>query len=344
MHDNIKGYTCHAPPHISAMMALYPQPLLTDKLDRHPQHLAMSVGVSSYQSSMGPTAGSFNTRSITTSSSSSGPRRPKLSVNTSDLPPAFSTNKSTSLRLETLSVTSPTSRNTFSNSYGHPSTPVARKPRLNVDLSLASTPVVKPVVSTPHTTSPPESSSSPLSSSTPSAESATSISSTGGTVSTPYRVSFNLPSVLKNGPIPRKRRRVSPSTPIAMFPSTKRVAFRPQLTEEIRTSTYTLRHCDIESALPSPSLPPPQPTEAAPLGSELDDEEDAILIEQPVARLSSTPPRAGEKRESSDEEDDDDEDNALYPKTPVAGRQKRMRDWTWTLDPVEGSDSPQTTQ
>lgn len=315
------------------MMALCPRPLAMDK--NLNSHMAMSVGLLTQSAANATTAGQL--RPISTSSSSV-PRRPKLSVNTLDLPSAFS-NKSTSLRLETLSVTSPTSRNTFSNSYGHPPTPVSRKPRLTIDSSLPALDS-KPLFSTPVTTSPLVHSQSQSTASTPSVDSITSATLTEEPVQTPYRLSFNLPSILRNGPIPYKRRRTSPSTPRPMFPSIKRVAFRPQLTEEIQTTTYTLKHSDIDTGLPSPSLPAPQAAEAAPLLSKLDDEDDTVETHQlMVTQLRS--PRTGEKRDSSSDEDDGD-DNVMFPKTPIAGRRKRMREWTWTLGPLNGSESQES--
>lgn len=43
-------------------------------------------------------------------------------------------------------------------------------------------------------------------------------------------------------------------------------------------------------------------------------------------------PQVGEKRDSSSDESDSDK----CPETPVAGRRKRVREWTWTLGPMPG--------
>lgn len=42
-------------------------------------------------------------------------------------------------------------------------------------------------------------------------------------------------------------------------------------------------------------------------------------------------PHVGEKRESSDE----DEDSDICPSTPVTRRNKRRREWVWTLGPLK---------
>jgi hypothetical protein len=47
----------------------------------------------------------------------------------------------------------------------------------------------------------------------------------------------------------------------------------------------------------------------------------------------STPTRS--KRDSSSEEEDEDSDDARL-ETPVAGRRKRQREWTWTLGTLPG--------
>lgn len=98
---------------------------------------------------------------------------------------------------------------------------------------------------------------------------------------------------------------------------------------------------DMDVGLPSPSLPKPV-LEDAPLMSSTRIQ-DCQAENQLEARLVMSSPRAGDKRESSS--DEDEEEDALYPKTPIAGRMKRRREWTWTLGqiPGQGSDSEQKT-
>jgi hypothetical protein len=110
-----------------------------------------------------------------------------------------------------------------------------------------------------------------------------------------------------------------------MFPSSKKVAFRAPLTEEIKTTKYTMAHSDISSSTISTlELPPPaHPQEEGKVHREAQSEKS----EQDP---SSSSPHTGEKRESSDEEDSD-----ACSATPVAGRRKRHRQWRWTLGPIE---------
>ena len=105
-----------------------------------------------------------------------------------------------------------------------------------------------------------------------------------------------------------------------MFPTPKKVAFRAPLVEEIRNIEYTLRHSDILS----PSS------------------EDS--------KLELSPPKKGARKDASDyqeegaklaadqaEDDEDEDENESVPATPVAGRRKRDRQWTWTLGPVSST-------
>jgi len=113
-----------------------------------------------------------------------------------------------------------------------------------------------------------------------------------------------------------------------MFPAAKKVAFRSPLTEDVKTEKYTLKHSDIESSASTIST--------LDLNDVKEDDEKVVKKVEKKQRASS--PQTGEKRESSDEEDDDDEDES-YPTTPVAGRRKRHRQWTWTLGPVDHAPS-----
>lgn len=111
-----------------------------------------------------------------------------------------------------------------------------------------------------------------------------------------------------------------------MFPATKKVAFKEPLTEDVKTTHFTLRHSDIESSTSTIStleLSPPN-TEAKQSTLEQDHKESQEDHDQ--SHPSS--PQTGDKRESSDEEDSD---GGSCPATPVAGRRKRHRQWVWTL-------------
>ncbi|KAK4555537.1 hypothetical protein LTR86_007290 [Recurvomyces mirabilis] len=260
-------------------------------------------------------------------------KRPKLSLDTKATPPAFG-KASTSLRLETLSATSPTARNTFQNGYSVAAQ--LRKPG-------ARRPVLKPLTTSvpPDTTRKPtplrtelHSTAEPFDQiSSPSSTSATSVSTIDSLpAEVPYKISYNVQSILRNGPLPResrKRRSLAQARP--MFPPAKKVAFQAPLTEDIRNTKYTMAHSDIDSSsstISTLALPPPK----FDLTHDNQEEGDVDPATEVTERETSatTSPQTGEKRESSDEEDSD-----TCPVTPVAGRRKRHRQWVWTLAPLK---------
>ena len=258
-------------------------------------------------------------------------KRPKLSLNTSNVTPVFGNKNSTSLRLETLSATSPTARNTFRNKQSPGRSPVLRskKPALTpiaTNVAIASTQTL-----TPSNIELPESADTaytPLSS----ALSATSVSTVDSLPSEiPYRLPFNASSILINGPIPRTRSpRISFAQSRPMFPAAKKVSFSAALPEEIRTTKYTLRHSDIESPIIS----------APEVSTEEKQEEGTNTVAEPKSRPSL---QLGTKHALRSE--DDDSDNP--PVTPVAGRRKKDRQWVWTLGPISsdggtGTDDVET--
>lgn len=166
-----------------------------------------------------------------------------------------------------------------------------------------------------------------------SASSASTIESSSGEC--PYRLAYNTTSILKNGPIPRsipQKTSFAQSKP-AMFPPTKKVAFRTPLEEEVTTSKYTMRHIDIESSTSTIStleLSPAKKEEAGPCDSATEEDQKPNKKSTVVVpKKSSSSPQTGDKRESSDEEDSD-----TAASTPVAGRRKRSRRWVWTLPHV----------
>ncbi|KAF1345474.1 hypothetical protein BDV97DRAFT_275906, partial [Delphinella strobiligena] len=265
-------------------------------------------------------------------------KRPKLSLNTTQLPKSLG-KSNTALRIETLSVASPTSRNTFQNAFGPLDTqPQSARPLPNrIDTS------------TPLRASSSDSViSSASSTSTSSSEaSATSASSTDSlTPPVPYRLPYNNKSILTNGPLPRGRSRKSYTTAMPIFSTPKKVSFKAPLTEEIHTVKYTMAHIDIESSSSSIStlnLPPPslllrgqsktpalstKPDESSDRQAKQDESNNRL---EPKAKT----PSVGDKRESSDEDDSD-----TCPSTPVTRRNpKRRREWVWTLAPLKTQSS-----
>jgi len=327
-----------------------PAPVRTD--NRHSTIASVSNMSVAVQSPRTPIVGQVPTFPRPASAS----QRPKLKLNTAQLPTTFG-NKSTSLRLETLSVTSPTSRNTFSNAYSPTPAQPRKRPQLSIDSISSTTVLTQSLGNTPVQTTPVQTQSSDTpypTSAADSISSTSSLSSTSTTDSTssidrpvPYRVAFNIPSILVNGPMPRQRRHNIPSRP--MFPTPKRVCFRAQLTEDIHTIKYTVAHSELELAPDSNAdLASPNRPSRTVVEKQIDEDVDCIEVietQQQKSSLSvlpttsSSPPRTGEKRDSSsDEEEDDDENNTdVCPVTPVAGRRKRRREWVWTLGPVEKS-------
>ncbi|EMC95460.1 hypothetical protein BAUCODRAFT_35436 [Baudoinia panamericana UAMH 10762] len=260
-------------------------------------------------------------------------KKPKLSLDTTNTSPLLRGKASTSLRLETLSATSPTIRNTFRN--GPDAVRSARRPALRPALtplttSVPSDPIRKP---TPIRTEAPNSAeSADLSSSASSVASVSTVDSLASAV--PYTVAFNLNSILSNGPIPRAPRRVQLRP---MFPRAKKVAFRAPLTEDIETSKYTLSHYDVASSMithSTPGVPPSQhrEDEDVPLEEPRHEGVDAVahMTLDETSHLSANPEAHAEG---------DADETVPIPCTPVAGRNKRDREWCWTLGPVDSSVS-----
>ena len=127
-----------------------------------------------------------------------------------------------------------------------------------------------------------------------------------------------------------------------MFPSAKRVGFRTQLTEEIQTSKFILAHSDLdilESDMVSLRLPPPNEAFKAALRKEKENSYDDDDRPQSAPAVIQASEEDQELRDARAEEDE-----AEYPKTPVAGRRKRQREWVWTLGPRDSSASPERSE
>nr|OQO26650.1 hypothetical protein B0A51_04127 [Rachicladosporium sp. CCFEE 5018] len=266
---------------------------------------------------------------VTMLSAPSPSKRPKLSLNTSSAVPSGFGKKATSLRLETLSATSPTLRNTFSNAHEDVT-------RLSDCERQAHDRIVRSPISTveePLTPIAPGSSHSSVSS-------AASTSTTDSLpVELPYKLAFNTASILSNGPLQRTRsvrKHFSQSKP--MFPTAKKVAFKAPLEEEIHTERYTFCNSDIESSSSTISTLELTPSDRSKARDQVDDEA-SHLGEKPERDLSvKAPTVTGEKREA----DEDEEDSDTCPATPVAGRRKRDREWVWTLGPVKANETAET--
>jgi hypothetical protein len=262
-------------------------------------------------------------------------RRPKLSLNTSSLPSTFG-KSTTGLRLDAPLVASPTARNTFTNAYGsqHVTSPdtmpprdhVRPKSRLCLDTSVAPTHQHHPSRS-----SSADSCMSATSVTSVSTDSSLSSASTNDSFDTPipYRLPFNHRSILTNGPRGCMRRHKSFSSTRPMFPSPKKVSFRTPLTEDIHNTVFILAHSDIESTHhPAPTLEP-LPSGHGP------------YVQQQKIKATTLPirtPICGDKRDSSEE---DDSDKDICPSTPVTRRNKKPREWVWTLGPLETVTPPQ---
>lgn len=262
-------------------------------------------------------------------------KRPKLSLDTNNVPSIFG-KSSTSLRLETLSATSPTARNTFRNTLD----PVtAQNKKSNTKPTLSSLKIATD--SSPR--EPEQIQQSTTNDSAASSATTTSSLSSIDSFSTvvPYKLTFNTTSILVNSPLPRTSRRSHFGHQKPMFPAPKKVAFREPLTEDVKTTRFTLRHSDIESSTSTISA-----LELTPSDSEVDEtsknqtERSQQADDRPSAK-SPPSPHTGDKRESSDEEESDSDS---CPATPVAGRRKRHRQWIWTLGPVDGEEKPSSHQ
>lgn len=318
-----------------ALMQQQPPPALPDIYTRS---MSLAVLPSS------PVTGYDNQHhDFSTATSPSPSKRPKLSIDTSSVAPSSFGKKATSLRLETLSATSPTVRNTFSNAHEQ------KGSRLRL------TPIATNFSSSPEPATPfqldddvPTEGPRPTGSLASSGSSISSISdlSTQADDAVPYKLPFNHASILKNGPLSNEPRSTTSffaqSKP--MFPAAKKVSFRAPLTEEVVTEKFTLRHSDIET-VEDGSVSTLDLNEVK---QDVGREDDAVepqkeeRMDAPL-KVKTTSPHTGDKRESSDEEEDEEERDESYPTTPVAGRRKRHRQWRWTLGPVGSLSSEEDT-
>jgi hypothetical protein len=267
--------------------------------------------------------------------------RPKLCLNTEINNTKTRTfGKGSSLRIDTLSVVTPTTINTYSNAYHHETKEPGQE-----------TPAEQP-----------------------SAVSSTSTSSTASLEAAsicPYNQHSHVKSVLSNSHFVRITAR-GMSSQKSFFPPRKNVSFKEPLSEEISTVKFIFAHSDIEELIPLPgeimdftitnsAAPAPAPLSLAPI-TNTSQTLPPVLISPPELQMPTAPtdptqaptklrigspstsPRLlrrlspvvspstiGHKRDSST----DSEADESCPQTPVAGRSKRRR-WQWTLGPLPG--------
>lgn len=255
-------------------------------------------------------------------------KRPKLSLDTITAPTKLFGKSSTSLRLDTLSAASPTTRNTFRNAYNQnqshrkhsshsPQQP--RSPRLKRNRSSLDAAPTSPVLFM----------STNMDSDSGEPDITIPVSNVDAlTLDPPYKLAFNLISILSNSPLARATMQKSSLQSASIPRVAKKVAFREPLTEEITTTTYTMRHSDIESIS---SVPIHEPSSH---------ESTQISISTTEARsrqqLSlATQTTAGSPQSGSVQDSSSDDDSDTSPKTPVAGRKRRHHQWVWTLGPSD---------
>lgn len=264
------------------------------------------------------------------SPSPSPSKRPKLSLNTTSVSVSTFGKGSTSLRLDTLSATSPTSRNTFRNAYAH------QQQQASCALARQSTPSPLGANRSAEYMQTTDDAPEHFYDSAASSASTASISSVESFSDVPYKLVYSLPSVLVNSPLPRERRKkTSFGQSRPMFPAVKKVNFRTPLTEDIRTTKYTLKHSDIDSSTSTISTlelsSSDNKTEPDELEKQDGEHSTSIATEKPGATPDADPAQHH-----------DEADHDTCPSTPVAGREKRDRCWTWTLGSTGSATSGQT--
>jgi hypothetical protein len=123
-----------------------------------------------------------------------------------------------------------------------------------------------------------------------------------------------------------------------MFPSPKKVSFRTLLTEDIHNTIYTLAHSDIDFASPSPSTLEPLPSGHGHYVSQQQKHKRAAAAAAAALPIRTpTSPACGDKRDTSSE---DDSDSDICPSTPITRKNKKPREWVWTLGPINQITPP----
>ncbi|KIX06318.1 N-acetylglucosamine-6-phosphate deacetylase [Rhinocladiella mackenziei CBS 650.93] len=244
-------------------------------------------------------------------------KRPKLSLKTSDLTPAYSNSGNSRNAIATDATETPTTLNTFVNTF---------------DLTYRPSPVSIAPSSGAHfqqrTTGRPP-------------------SPTTKSLDQPYNLNlpFGVQPILKNSPLLRDVRRLSTcsagSTPRlagrrVFFPAPKKVAFRAVLEENIVTKEYVMRHVDLSSSEDeSNSSDAEKSIEASP-------DEGGNFVNDRQIRVDEYSSRGRKKRKSRTVSDistqEIDRGRGKRSRSISAGRTKRKRRrWEWTLETMENT-------
>ncbi|KAL6249844.1 hypothetical protein RBB50_003700 [Rhinocladiella similis] len=251
-------------------------------------------------------------------SSDNQARRPKLSLQTSNLTPTFHGASGPVDMAKNPNTATPTTFNTFNNAF---------------DLTFRPSPVI--------------SASSPVTAKRSQPKSIHQSLSPTRTSEEPYNLSqpFGVRSILKNSPLPRHDRRrstcsasASPALPVPgrriFFPAPKRVAFRSNLEEEIVTKEYVLRHVDLTSSSEEANS---SETEGSSSGSMDEAEEVKEILSIRVDEYSGRGRRKRKDRpvsETSTEGTDRGRDERSRSVSARRSKRKKRR-WEWTLPPVQ---------
>ena len=205
-----------------------------------------------------PRCGTINSTHRPSLSLNTAPR-PKLSLNTSCSQQRTLGKGNTGLRLDTLSASSPTVRNTYKNSYEPPT--AGHTPLHPIDTRSQRS--MKPP--TPHPLNP----SSPISAAAFSTSSSSSVLSSPDETKVPYTLGKHPRSILSNGPVGKRNRSRE---------KRKSVGFHERLEEEVINETYTAAHYDLLGTEEAIGVKRESPEDE---GS--DEEEQEGLLKTPVA-------------------------------------------------------------
>ena len=290
-------------------------------------------------------------------------KRPRLTLNTSVASERVFGKASTSLRVDALTATTPTARNTLKNAYDSLATIIsanATSPPPSFPATCLENDVTGATPPSPSSSA----STSPALSHARTGQSGVASSASSSSIS-----SFEYPEIkkLQNStsafqPVTSRKSFESDLKPIssimsafassrsALTGAVKHVSFRDPLDEEIRTFKYTLAHSDIFAEDAALALTCPDRNggmvEQHPSAGNQRIASTQLSTMRPhssIADASSAHRSALEKlsdRSSATinslkrESDDSETDSDFYAQTPASGRRKRRREWVWTLEPL----------
>lgn len=267
------------------------------------------------------------------------PKRPKLSLQTATLPLSYGKSSTGLIFPHSLSAnpaSSPTVRNTFSNAYEipHRPSPASASPMNNHGKYQTQRRLVSPF---------PKKDDEPYSLPIGLQSILKNTSHPRSSHSRSNSLSYRRPSVSclssTNSPSPRERRRV-------FFPTTKKVAYRLPLAEEIKTVRFTLRHSDIPSSESPDSEQVSESETSDAAGSSSDSESETKGLSSPQKRKRQDSQRENAPRKirlspslpklAPDAERDDPQ-----PATrPSRSHKRRRREWKWTLGAIPQVEAP----